>query len=90
MAGKMVCAVLLGAVAMTGCSTGSSQSVSQADSMWQNRTAHLGDNSKVLEVIQDLECSTGFIPRCDEGPLNTSHPSKHSTGAKNATLERFG
>lgn len=60
MAEKMVCAVLLGAVALTGCTTGpkpdSTHAVSQADSMWLSRTTHLGDNSKVIA----LTAAAGF------------------------------
>ncbi|OFE15187.1 hypothetical protein BA895_22805 [Humibacillus sp. DSM 29435] len=53
----MVCAMLLGVVALTGCTTGPepapSSAVSQADSMWQSRTAHLGENSKVIALTAD-------------------------------------
>ena len=47
----------LGAVALTGCTTGGepapTDAASQADSLWQGRTAHLGDNSKVVALIAD-------------------------------------
>lgn len=57
---KMVCAMLLGAAAVAGCTTGSgpasTSAVSQADSLWQSRTAHLGENSKVVA----LTANAGF------------------------------
>lgn len=54
---KMVCAMLLGVVALTGCTTGPepapANAVSQAHSMWQSRTAYLGENSKVIALTAD-------------------------------------
>ncbi len=49
--------MLLGSVALTGCTTSGepapTDAVSQADSLWQGRTAHLGDNSKVIALTAD-------------------------------------
>lgn len=57
---KMVCVLLLGAAVLAGCTTGSgpasTAAVSQADSLWQSRTAHLGENSKVVA----LTANAGF------------------------------
>ncbi len=56
---RMVCATLLAAVALTGCSTGHESAVAPTDavtrahSLWLDRTAHVGDNSKVIALTAD-------------------------------------
>ncbi|MEP7333483.1 MAG: DUF4825 domain-containing protein [Terracoccus sp.] len=54
---KLVCALVVGAVALAGCSTGHepapTDAASQADGLWQSRTAHLGESSKVVTLIAD-------------------------------------
>ena len=53
----LVAAMLLAAMALTGCTTSREPArtgaVSQADGLWQHRTAHLGDNSRVIALTDD-------------------------------------
>ena len=56
---RLTCAMMLGALALTGCTTGPepgaapTDAASRAHKLWQGRTAHVGDNSKVVALTAD-------------------------------------
>lgn len=56
---RSVFAMLLGAVALTGCTSAaepgaaSMDAASQARTLWQDRTEYVGDNSKVIALAED-------------------------------------
>ncbi|TQM64845.1 DUF4825 domain-containing protein [Humibacillus xanthopallidus] len=59
---RSVCTMMLGALALTGCTSGSTPTVpemdapSRAHALWQNRTPYVGDNSEVAA----LTANAGF------------------------------
>jgi hypothetical protein len=72
---RALCATMLGAVALTGCTTGRepvpapADAVSRAHSLWQDRTLHVGNNSKVVALTADA----GF------GSMGTHTLALHTT-----------
>lgn len=72
---RSVCAMMLGALALTGCTAGAEpashqpDASSQAHALWQNRTAYVGDNSKVAALTTEA----GF------GAMGTHTIALHTT-----------
>lgn len=58
---RSVSAMMLGAVALTGCTTGRESAavppdpVSLAHSLWQDRTAYVGDSNKVIALTTEAD-----------------------------------
>lgn len=56
---RSVCVMMLGALALSGCTAGSTPTApemdapSRAHALWQNRTAYVGDDSKVAALTAD-------------------------------------
>lgn len=80
---RLVSAMMLGVVALTGCTaareSAAPSSASQAHRLWQDRTAHVGDNSKVVALTGDA----GF------GSMGTHTVALHSTTAPYAVTVAY-